>query len=256
VDFGSLAPVTAFAAAFESFGVPVHVSEIRKPMGLEKRRHLEEMLSDNDIRDRWRAALGTLPTDRDVERLYEAFNHHIVALLPRFADPIPGVLETVAKLRAPGVKIGSNSGYSAPMMDVLSRAARERGFEPDCCVSSSDVAFGRPAPDLSLRCLELLGLESNCIAIKVDDTRAGIEEGRNAGLWTVAVAISGNEVGLSLEEWSALDVDKRARLRRAAYDSLRSCNPDYVIDTVAQLYGVVDLIEARIAAGDRPAVTL
>jgi phosphonoacetaldehyde hydrolase len=158
----------------------------------------------------------------------------------------------VAALRAAGLRIGSNSGYSAPMMNVLARAARERGFSPDCVVSATDVAVGRPAPDLSLRCLELLELGPEDGAVKVDDTGVGIEEGRNAGLWTVAVAVSGNEVGLSLQEWSALSAPEQAHVRARAYERLQSVDPDYVIDTVADLDRVVASIQVRIAAGERP----
>lgn len=252
VDFGSMAPVAAFAAAFEDARVPVRIEEIRKPMGLEKRRHLAQMLGDAQIAARWRGIHGKDANERDVDALYDAFNRHLVDLLPRYADPVPGLLDVVAALRAAGLRIGSNSGYSATMMNVLAGAARERGFLPDCIVSASDVAAGRPAPDLSLRCLELLELGSEDGAIKVDDTIVGIEEGRNAGLWTVAVAVSGNEVGLTLAEWSALSTQEQAQTRERAYARLQSANPDYVIDTVADLDRVVASIQARIAAGERP----
>jgi phosphonoacetaldehyde hydrolase len=252
VDFGSVAPVAAFAAAFEDARVPVRIDEIRKPMGLEKRRHLAQMLDDAELADRWRRVHGRNANERDLDALYDAFNQHLADLLPRYADPVPGLLDTVAALRVAGLRIGSNSGYSAPMMNALARAARERGFSPDCIVSASDVARGRPAPDLSLRCLELLELGSEDGAIKVDDTAVGIEEGRNAGLWTVAVAVSGNEVGRSLQEWSALSAHEQTRARERAYERLRSAAPDYVIDTVADLDRVVASIQARIAAGERP----
>jgi phosphonoacetaldehyde hydrolase len=246
VDFGSLAPVAAFAAAFEAAGVSVSAGEIRKHMGLEKREHLARLLRDDAIALRWQRAYGSMPSDSDVDALYDTFNRKLLAILPQYAEPIPGLLQVVEQLRTVGVKIGSNSGYSRRMMEALSQAASERGFVPDCIVSASDVVAGRPAPDLSLKCLELLGLPANCTAVKVDDTPAGIEEGRRAGLLTVAVAVSGNEIGLSLEEWSALESADRSRLRSRAYEHLRQCNPDFVIDTVADLVGVVREIEARV----------
>lgn len=252
VDFGSLAPVAAFAAAFERARVPVSTEEIRAFMGLEKRRHLLSLLDDEAISARWFAARGATPTDRDVDRLFDELSNVLVEVLPLYAEPIPGLLEAVAQLRADGVKIGSNSGYTARMMGVLALAAQRHGFRPDCIVSSSDVVAGRPAPDLSLRCLDLLGIAAGEPAIKVDDTRAGIEEGRNAGLWTVAVAVSGNEIGLSLAQWRALGPDEQSRLRRRANAALRDSNPDYIIDTVADLPEIVDSIEDRIASGEQP----
>lgn len=252
VDFGSIAPVEALAAAFKDADVPVSVEEIRRFMGLDKRRHVEQMLRDPGVAARWRRSRNVDPSDHDVDYVYDAFTMRLIDILPRHADPIPGLLDTIKALRSAGMKIGSNSGYSADMIAVLSRAARERGYDPDCVVSASDVRIGRPAPDLSLKCLEFLGLSTNSAAIKVDDTCTGIEEGRSAGLWTVAVAISGNEVGLSLDEWSALGAQQQTFLRERAYKRLQESTPDYIIDTVADLAGVLDGIERRIAAGERP----
>lgn len=252
VDFGSMAPVAAFAAAFASAGVPVSEEEIRRPMGLEKRRHVERILQDPEIARRWQRVHETAPQPSDVDTLYRGFQANLLETLPRFAQPVPGLLETIARLRADGVRIASNTGYSSRMMDVLAPAAREAGFVPDCIATSSDVTAGRPAPDLSWKCLELLGLRQDIHAVKVDDTAVGIEEGRNAGLWTVAVAVSGNEVGLPLAQWSALSPSKQSTLRSRAYARLRKSKADYIIDTVAQLADVILAINERIAAGDHP----
>jgi phosphonoacetaldehyde hydrolase len=240
VDFGSMAPAVAFASALDAAGVKVSIDEIRAHMGLDKREHLERILGSNS-------------SEADVGRIYGTFSARLVEILPMHADPIPGLVDVISRLRDVGIKIGSNSGYFRSMLDPLSRAARERGFEPDCIVSASDVAAGRPAPDLSFKCLELLGLPADCVAVKVDDTGAGIEEGKNAGLWTVAVAVSGNEVGLSLEEWSALEPERRESLRDRACERLKAFHPDYIIDTVADLDDIIEDIEMRIDSGERVA---
>ena len=88
--------------------------------------------------------------------------------------------------------------------------------------------------------------------VKVDDTGVGIEEGLNAGCWTVGVAISGNAVGLSLAEWQALDAGEQGALRAKATQQLLNAGAHYVVDSVAQLLPVIDAIEARMRAGERP----
>jgi phosphonoacetaldehyde hydrolase len=88
--------------------------------------------------------------------------------------------------------------------------------------------------------------------IKVDDTVPGLQEGRHAGTWTVGVLASGNEVGLSHAAWSALDDASRAvRLQRARV-RLSAADPDYLISSLDELPGVVETIERRLTAGDRP----
>jgi phosphonoacetaldehyde hydrolase len=97
-----------------------------------------------------------------------------------------------------------------------------------------------------------LGVYPPSAIVKVDDTTPGIEEGLAAGTWTVGISASGNEVGLSLEEWLALPAaDRRTRADRAG-DVLRRAGAHYLIDTVAELAPVIDQIEYRTAAGDRP----
>jgi phosphonoacetaldehyde hydrolase len=86
----------------------------------------------------------------------------------------------------------------------------------------------------------------------VDDTQPGIEEGKSFGSWTVGVAVSGNTLGLSLEELNALPEEEAARLKNAARIKMQEMKPDFVIDSVADLLPIVDEINERISRGEFP----
>jgi phosphonoacetaldehyde hydrolase len=88
--------------------------------------------------------------------------------------------------------------------------------------------------------------------VKVDDTAPGIAEGLAAQMWTVGIAMSGNEVGLTEQELAALPVQERARRRQKAADLLMAAGAHYVIDTIADLPQAIAAIEARLARGERP----
>ena len=88
--------------------------------------------------------------------------------------------------------------------------------------------------------------------VKVDDTVVGIDEGLNAGCWTVGLVISGNEVGLSFEERSALSADKQIVLKDKVYRKMNASDAHYEIDSVADLPNVLDDIERRLGQGERP----
>jgi phosphonoacetaldehyde hydrolase len=103
------------------------------------------------------------------------------------------------------------------------------------------------------RCFADLGVWPPRTVVKIDDTGVGLAEGRNAGTWTVGVAISGNALGLTQIEWLALDAGEQAARRAQATALLQDAGADYVIDSVADLLPVLDRIEARLARGDRPA---
>jgi len=76
---------------------------------------------------------------------------------------------------------------------------------------------------------------------KVDDTEAGVAEGRAAGCFTVGITASGNGVGLSQQALSALPAADRAARIAAAEKSLLGAGADVTIETIGQLLTVLRL---------------
>jgi phosphonoacetaldehyde hydrolase len=150
------------------------------------------------------------------------------------------------------LKIGSTTGYVRPIMERLVPAAAAQGYEPDNLVCAGDLAEGRPGPLMMYRCFADLGVYPPRAVVKVDDTVPGIEEGRAAGTWTVGLAISGNCVGLSLQDWRLLSQAEKAAQRALATATLRAAGADYVIDSVADLLPVLDAINDRLGRGETP----
>lgn len=245
LDYGSCAPARAFVNVFARQGVSLTAREARGPMGMNKRAHIEALLADPAISDRWSAARGGPPVPADVDRMYADFLPVQIDCLPDHAALIPGTVETVAACRQRGLKIGSSTGYVREMMDVLIPLARAQGYEPDCVVTASDISAGRPAPWLNLENARRLNVYPPATIVVVDDTRVGIEAGLHAGMWAVGVARSGNELGLSPAEVSALPPDELETRVERARSELRSAGSHFVIDSVADLVPVLDEIERR-----------
>jgi phosphonoacetaldehyde hydrolase len=172
--------------------------------------------------------------------------------LSTYSDLIPGTLEVVAELRKRGMKIGTTTGYTTEMTAINAADAKRQGYEPDSTVCASEVPHGRPYPYMCLQNVINLGVTCVQACVKVDDTIPGVEEGLNAGMWTVGLAIAGNEVGMSLADWHALPAADQTRLRDKAYDRMRRSGAHYVIDSIADLMPCMDDIQARIARGDKP----
>ncbi len=252
VDFGSRAPASAFQQVFESEGVPITVDEARGPMGMGKREHIQAVCRMPAVAERWREKHGRDCDERDVDRMYAAFVPIQIACIKLHADLVPGTLDTLAALDERGIKIGSTTGYAREMMDVLVPEAAERGFAPDAMVCASDVLEARPSPLMCYRNALALGVWPLEACIKVDDTVPGIEEGRNAGMWTVGVTLTGNELGLSPAELAALPAEERAHRNGVAAARLGTAGAHFVIDGVGDLMAVVDEVERRLARGERP----
>jgi phosphonoacetaldehyde hydrolase len=252
VDHGSRAPMGVFVEVFKRFGVEISIAEARAPMGLPKWQHIQAVGRQPAVAARWQAAHGSAFADADADRIYEVFTPLNAEVVPQFADIIPGALATVAALRARGLKIGSTTGYNRPIMDVLAPIAAEAGYVPDNLVCAGDLAEGRPGPLMMYRCFTDLGIWAPASVIKIDDTVPGIEEGLNAGTWTVGLSVSGNGFGLSAGETAALPPAEFAERRAAAARALTLSGAHYVIDSVADLLPVLDAIEGRLARGEQP----
>lgn len=252
IDFGSLAPVYAFMELFKQEGIEVTQAEAREPMGTEKSEHIRRMLSNTRIAQAWLALKGDAPTEADIKRLYDLFAPIQTRIVAKRGQLIPGWKAMFDELMSSGIKIGSNTGYGPGMMAPALDAAKEQGYVPTSTVFATDVVRGRPFPDMALKVAMELQVGHVNACIKVDDTLPGIEEGLRAGMWTVGVSCTGNEVGLEADVWAELSTAQQRVHREKAEQRLFSVGAHYVIDSVAELAEVVADINRRLAKGERP----
>ena len=252
IDHGSQAPMGVFVKAFRQFGVDITVDEARGPMGMAKRDHIKTLLNQPRIAAAWKAARGHAPGEADIDAVYTVFIPMNVAVVTDYATLIEGVSDLVKRLRGRGLKIGSTTGYIREIMAPLLPLAAKQGYAPDNLVCAGDLAEGRPSPLMMYRSFLDLGVWPASAVVKVDDTEVGIEEGLNAGCWTVGVALSGNVFGLNPAETEALDSATYHRMRDAAYARLTRAGAHFVIDSVADLDPVLDEIDGALRRGERP----
>ncbi|MGI9414558.1 MAG: phosphonoacetaldehyde hydrolase [Hyphomicrobiales bacterium] len=252
MDYGCVAPAVVFIEVFKRKQVPITMAEARAPMGAHKMVHIRKITQLDSVRARWQDAHGRYPREDDVEAMFEEFVPLQLECLSTYSDLIPGALDTVNGLKQRGIKIGSTTGYTTEMTEINLRDAAKQGYVPESTVCASEMPAGRPYPFMCLQNAINLQIDTVAACVKVDDTIPGIYEGLNAGMWTVGLAISGNEVGLTLEEWNALpDEDKEIR-RDRAWDRMKGSGAHYVVDTIADLMPCIDDIEARLSRGERP----
>ena len=239
IDFGCVAPAGAFVAAFAGRGVAVTVAEARGPMGLHKKDHIRAMLRDPAVAGKWRTAVGRDWAESDVEELYRTVTPLQVEAARRHSDLIPGVTDCVAVLRARGIRVAATTGYFRAAAAVVTEAARRQGYVPDFAICADDVPAGRPAPWMIFRCMEALGVYPPAAVAKVGDTVIDIEDGRNAGCWSIGVVDSGSEMGLTAAEFAALPDAERATRREGVRQRLRAAGAHAVVDDLSQLPGLL-----------------
>ena len=252
MDFGCMAPAVVFVEVFKRKGVPISMEEARAPMGAHKRVHIQKITQLESVRRRWQEKHGRLPDDDDVEAMFEDFVPLQLKCLSDYSALIPGTLDVIKALRKRGYRIGSTTGYTTEMMKINLADAAKNGYVPDSTVCASDVPAGRPYPYMCLQNVINLGVSPVEACVKIDDTRPGIEEGLNAGMWTIGLAISGNEIGMQLKDWKKLARKDQQRLREGAYTRMYQSGAHYVVDSIADILPCLDDVEARLARGERP----
>lgn len=236
VDYGCFAPVQAFMEVFKHHGVEPTMEETRKPMGMLKIDHIRTMLHMDRIAVEWERVSGHVPNEDDVLELYGMFEEKLLSILDGFAEPKPGVVEMVAQLRAAGVKIGSTTGYNDAMMAIVAPAALAAGYAPDFMITpDSTEGKGRPYPYMVFRNLEALGVSSVDAAVKVGDTVSDVKEGLAAGLFTVGVLEGSSEMGLTQQEFEALDKAAQDAECARVESVFRKAGAQAVVRTMADL---------------------
>jgi phosphonoacetaldehyde hydrolase len=248
VDFGSLAPARTLREVFARLGVHLTDAEIRRDMGLPKKEHIRAILSMSRVREAWQARYSRPVAAADVDDLYNRFLPLQLFCLPDFSSLIPSVAENVRHFRARGLKIGSTTGYTRAMLDVLLEIGAQSGYSPDFSFAPEDVGSGRPHPFMLYECAVKLRVFPLSAIAKIGDTPADIEEGLNAGAWSIGVAGTGNGIGLSYAHFQALPAQDRAARLVQSRAELQRAGAHYVIDTLSDLDSVLDDINSRLAS--------
>ena len=253
VDYGSVAPTTIFVEAFkQAFDFDISLAEARIPMGMGKWDHIRTLGSLEQVEQRWQQQFGSVMSDETVDQIYQTFMPLQKAKVAQHATPIDGALDTINWLKQQDIKIGSCSGYPREVMEILVPAAAEYGYQPDCWVASDDTIGSRPGPWMALENVQKLGINDVANCIKFDDSAPGITEGIRAGMWTVGIALTGNAVGLTEDEWLALTADEQFELKQKAYTELYAAGAHVVVDSLADAIPIVQEIMARRARNLRP----
>lgn len=231
VDYGCFSPTGVFLEVFKAEGIEVSMTEARGPMGMHKRDHIKTLLELPRIRQQWKQIKGSEWNEADLDRMFDSFVPKQIACLKDFSKLIPGVLEAQKFLREHNIKIGTTTGYNRAMTEVVMAEAKKQGYEPDFSVAADEVTQGRPSPFMIYKNMMELGIYPPESVIKVGDTVVDIEEGLNAGCWTVGVAKTGNLTGLSEKETENMD----PRHLEQARDLLAKAGAHFVVDSIAEL---------------------
>lgn len=243
IDFGCFAPLNAFLKVFsEEKGIDITYRQAREPMGLLKIDHIKAILNMPEVNEKFRARYGRDWNMEDVNEMYVSFEKHLFASLSNFTTPIPGVLDTIKELRESGIKIGSTTGYTQAMMDVVRPGAAAKGYVVDNLVTPDNLPAGRPAPYMIYKNMIDLAIPSVDNVVKVGDTIADIKEGVNAKVWSIGIITGSNEMGITEEEYNRRTPDELAALKQEVRERMMAAGAHFVLDNITELPACIEKI--------------
>jgi len=101
---------------------------------------------------------------------------------------IAGASDVFRALRAEEVKVALGSGFPATVtQEIVENLGWSDRDIVDYWTCSEIVGENRPSPAMIRMAMRHTGIRDPAQVVKVDDTAVGVEEGKNAGAFTVAV---------------------------------------------------------------------
>lgn len=144
-------------------------------------------------------------------RLATAFHPHYVARAER-AQPFPGTLETLERLRAAGLRLGVATSKARIRLDLEAERTGIGRFL-DAEITGDEVKAAKPDPECVVQMIRRLGTEP-ARTLFVGDGPNDVLAGRGAGAVTVAVSFGFHPA------------------------EARAAGPDHVIAAMSELLGL------------------
>jgi phosphonoacetaldehyde hydrolase len=194
--------LTCFLNAFKDHDIDVDVEFLRANRGRDKNELIDLMLQKLKK-----------PLHLRFEIL-RAFKQHFKNNISNFEEN-KGLEDVVFFLKARKIKVGVGTGLTRDIFQLLLEHFHWERFGFDYLSTAEEAGRGRPHPDMIIDMMVKLHL-NNYQFLKVGDTIADIEEGKNAEVLT-AVLLSGTQDA----------------------NTLRECKPDYVLKTLPDIKQII-----------------
>jgi phosphonatase-like hydrolase len=195
-----------FEKAFKQNGITVTPADLYPVRGLKKRSAIQFVLEKISVE----------PNKSSADKIYSDFIRELTCYYRTSPQtmPAPSAEEMFYWLRKEKIRVALNTGFPLEVADLLvNRFQWQQKHLIDQFISADQVEEGRPYPYMIQSLMKDAGIKDPGEVVKIGDTMADIEEGRNARCGLVIGITSG--------------ASSRSQLEKGF--------PDYIIDNLAEL---------------------
>lgn len=172
--------VISMMRAFAKHGIELSSDVINKHRGKQKSEAIQALLQEV-------TELSSTDADRIGDSVYSDFLHELESNLSRISE-IDGATELFRHLKSKDIHVGVGSGFP---MGVVQSIVSQLGWMDegllDYIGSAEQIGVGRPNPKMIHAAMQQLDITDGQNVLKIGDTAVDVQEGKNAGAWTVAV---------------------------------------------------------------------
>tara|TARA_B110000495_G_C22899826_1_gene525055 strand:- start:32 stop:820 length:789 start_codon:yes stop_codon:yes gene_type:complete len=236
VDKYSLSPFLSLREAFKLNNLSVHQNLIYNDMGIEKKHHIQKILSDKHVSHNFFHNEGRFHNLDDIDNIFNDFND-IQLCRSNVIDIIPETKDTLSYLKDNNILIGVNTGFNKKNTESIIDVLSKEGIHIDEYVSSTCLDKpGRPYPYMIQHLMDKFKIKNPKNVMKIDDTNIGIKEGNNANCVSVGVGRWSTymKVRDKYEEDSLTQDEIEKRVLKSKI-TLKLSNPDHIIDTLEEI---------------------
>ena len=202
---GSPLMVISMMRAFAKHGIAFSSDVINKHRGKQKSEAIQTLLKEV-------AEFSPANAERVGGNVYYDFLHELESNLSRISE-IDGATELFRHLKSKDIHVGVGSGFP---MEVVQTIVSQLGWLDegllDYVGSAEQVGVGRPNPKMIHDAMQQLSVTDGQKVVKIGDTVVDVQEGKNAGAWTVAV-LTGSQTEVQL----------------------KAAGPDYILSSIREL---------------------
>ena len=162
--------------------------DVFKEIGYEHRHGMifEEYLGKSDKR-LWEDFIAKHQPDFTLKKLLDWRQERFIEIINQERPLFPEIPQLIGELHS-RLPLAIASGSLHPVIDAVLKIENIRRYF-SAVISSSDVAEGKPAPDIFLRAADDLETAPHDICV-IEDSEAGIEAGVRAGMTVIAITNS------------------------------------------------------------------
>ena len=197
--------VISMIRAFAKHGIELAPDIINKHRGKQKSEAIQTLLREV-------AELPPADAERVGDSVYYDFLHELESNLSSISE-IDGATELFRHLKFKDIYVGVGSGFPMQVVQaIISRLGWMDEGLLDYVESAEQIGVGRPNPKMILDAMKRLGITDGLAVVKIGDTVVDVQEGKNAGVWTVAV-LTGSQTEAQL----------------------MAAGPDYILSSIREL---------------------